>query len=133
MYFQTIKVELFTPMLTKSEYIQDIRNIVSYVGPYISDVYIHLRAQNLDTTAINAAPIAFQPMSDEDPMLTDPLLVICRRQIKAWIDSGKLMINKKFSNNLQGWDKEYDISYSETSKALHVNHTYDSITTVYIV
>src|SRR5437868_6424890 len=97
-YFWRNRVEMFEviqPVVTPEEYYQDIRNINSYVGPYIGEIYTYLRAKYFDPENNVSLQPYFQPAGVNDPTLADPLLPIARAQIKAWIDSAKLRINKK--------------------------------------
>lgn len=110
----TKRVEEFSgarPFVTDVEYVQDIRNAASYVGPYIGEIYLYLRAKYY---AEGKTGPMFQPGSISDPTLADPLLPIARAQIKSWIDSNRLRIRNKFGADFSSkMEPLWDLSYVE--------------------
>jgi len=128
----TKKVENFTaarPIVTQAEYIQDVRDVAAYVGPYIGEIYLYLRAK-----FPNVGPM-YQPGSINDPTLADPLLPIARSQIKGWIDSSRLRLKQKYGDAFIGpMSNTSDIAYNELNGGiLQVTHVDNGKKSTYIV
>lgn len=130
--------ETFTgrkPVSTMDQYTDEIRAVAAYVGPYIGDLYLYLRAKYYDPVLGKALPPQFMPGSVNDPTLSDSLLPIARAQIKAWIDSSRLHIGQRYEvADLLKWQKFADLSYKELpNKVLQVFYTEFGKTTTYLV
>ena len=137
-YVLNKQVEYFTAVkaiITPEEYYSDIRNLNSYVGPYIGEIYSYLRAKYFDPEKnVSLGPL-FQPSGLSDPTLADPLLPIARLQIKSWIDSAKLLMKKKYDPEfLAEHAPKQDIFYEETpEKVLRVIHVKNGEAMTYLV
>lgn len=141
-YVLSKRVEKFTnidllgkTIVTEEEYIQEIRVLSSYVGPYISEIYSYLRAKYFNPEKNITLPPNFQPAGITDPTLSDPLLPIARAQIKGWIDSAKLRMETKFPREIKfKMATRFDVRYQETpEKVLKVTHVDNGKETVYLV
>ena len=114
------RVENFTSVnaLTEEEYNQEIRNVAAYVGPYIGEIYLYLRAKYYSAPTMQAGPM-FKPGGINDPTLADPLLPIARSQVKSWIDSTKMRLKTKFGQDLMDlWKSKWDISYKQAANGV---------------
>jgi hypothetical protein len=132
----TSRVEKFMgrTVVTDEEYIQDIRNMSSYVGPYIGEIYLYLRAKYYDP--IKSIPGSmYKPGSITDPTLADPLLPIARTQIKAWIDTGKLRMKQKYGDTMiTRLQPNWDLNYIQTTNGtIEVTHIENGKSATYIV
>lgn len=133
----TKRVEEFAaarPVLTESEYIQDVKNLASYVGPYIGEIYLYLR-DKYSAVKNDPMPPMFQPGTVADPTLADPLLPIARAQIKSWLDSGKLRLRQKYTDAvLQQLSTTWDIRYTmQNEGVLQVTYVQNGKPSVYLV
>ncbi len=108
--------------VTLDEYAQDIRVLASYVGPYIGEIYTYLRTMYSDASQNTALPIFYQPTSDDDPTLKDPLLAIARKQVKSWIDSSKAQMLKRYGDAfINSVKSQNDLRYeTQSSGVLHI-------------
>jgi hypothetical protein len=136
-WFLTKRVESFmgrTSMFYEDEYIQEIKTMVSYIGPYVGEIYLYLRAQYHSAPTMRTGPM-FKPASEEDPTLTDPLLPLARTQIKSWIDSAKLRLEKKYPQKfIDTMRHKWDLSYKqETNGILRITHVENGVTNAYLV
>jgi|SRR6478609_4353206 len=119
-WFLTRRVEMFQTtqitvsgrgIATESEFIQDIRNEASYVGPYVGEIYLYLRAKYFSN---DKRGVMFQPGGIDDPTLADPLLPIARTQIKSWIDSNKLRLKDKYGEDfINRMTPTWNLSYEQ--------------------
>ncbi len=128
-------LEFSKPVVTKDEYIQEIRNLSSYVGPYIGDLYSYLRAKYFDPEKNVSLGPRFQPAAINDPTLADPLMPIARSQIRSWIDSWKLRMKKKYGDTfIADMKTKYDLDYLETdTKVLKIVYVDNGTESVYLV
>jgi len=137
-YCLSKRIETFTgakAIVTVDEYLQDIRNLNSYVGPYIGEIYNYLRAKYFNPEKnISLGPM-FQPAGLTDPTLADPLLPIARAQLKGWIDSAKLRITQKYGQVFLSQNApKYDLFYEETTdKILKIVNVKNGEATTYLV
>ena len=127
----TNRIEKFTASMfaTDDEYIREVRNVASYVGPYIGEIYLYLRNK------YHISIPMFKPGGVNDPTLADPLLPIARTQIKSWIDSSKLRIKQKYGEAmLARLQPQYDIAYTQGDNGvLQVVNTNKATSTTYVV
>ncbi len=116
-FASTVPIEI-----TANDYAQDVRVVASYVGPYIGEIYTYLRNMYSDASKNSVLPIFYQPTSDADPTLKDPLLPIARKQVKSWIDSAKAQMVKRYGENfINGAKAQNDLRYDELGNGiLHV-------------
>lgn len=134
----TNRVEKFTTamIVTDDEYIQDVKNTASYVGPYIGEIYLYLRGKyhTQDVLHPGTGPM-FQPGSINDPTLSDPILPIARTQIKSWIDSAKLRMKDKYGEAMVTRLKPlYDITYTVAANGiLQVINIFNGKAATYLV
>lgn len=132
--FQTIEMAIGggKSIVTEGEYIQDVKNMAAYVGPYIGEIYLHLRSKYFSEHKKGAM---FQPGGIDDPTLADPLLPIARTQIKSWIDSNKLRFKTKYSDVfLQKMVPLWDLSYEQKQNGIiEVTYTQNGKKSVYVV
>jgi len=128
----TNRVERFQ-VLTDDEYSQDVRNVASYVGPYIGEIYIYLRAK-YHAFDPSGGP-NFKPNAIDDPTLSDPLLPIARTQIKAWIDSSRLRAKNKYGDVfIDRMKPTWNLDYTQMEQGiLQVNYTENGRRSVYFV
>lgn len=134
-WFLTKRVEKFggaRPMLSDADYIQDIRNVAAFVGPYIGEIYLYLRAKYF--TQGKVGPM-FQPGGINDPTLADPLLPISRAQIKSWIDSNRLRMKTKYGEDFMSTiASKWDLSYVEKNGGIiEVSYVQNGKSTLYVV
>lgn len=130
----TRRVENFTGVVTEDEYAQDVRNIASYVGPYIGEIYLYLRAKYYSAPLMKTGPM-FEPGGINDPTLADPLLPIARAQVKSWIDSSKLRMKAKFGQEFMDMLRsKWDLSYKQVANnVLEVTYVENGKSATYIV
>ena len=128
-------LEFAKPIVTKNEYIQEIRNLSSYVGPYVGEVYSYLKAKYFDSEKNISLGPNFQPAALNDPTLADPLLPIARSQIRSWIDSHKLKMKSKYGDLFVDEMKpQYDLDYLETNtKVLKIVYIENGKESIYLV
>lgn len=117
------------------EHAQDVRVVASYVGPYIGEIYAYLRTMYSDPSKDVFLPPLYQPTSDTDATLQDPLLPIARTQVKAWIDSAKTQMANRYGDAfLTGAKLRNDLRYEEqASNVLHVILTQDGKSQTFIL
>jgi len=132
----TKRTESFMPgkgVITEDEYVADIREMSSYVGPYIGEIYLYLRGKYSDP--IKPKGPMFAPGSVSDPTLADPLLPIARSQIKAWIDSAKMQMTKKYGQAMMArMQSNWDLSYTQTTDGvMQVVHNENGKSSTYLV
>ena len=107
--FSAVKAEMML-----QSYIQEVRFIASYVGPYLGEIYTYLRAKYADPASGIPMPMYYQPQTPNDAVLKDPLLSIARTQVKSWIDSEKARLSKVYDEVfLRDARRLYDLSYTE--------------------
>lgn len=121
--------------MTLADYAQDVRVVASYVGPYIGEIYTYLRTMYSDASRNSALPIFYQPTSDTEETLKDPLVPIARTQVKAWIDSAKVQMNKRYGASFIDAAKALnDLRYEEKSNGvLHVVLVQDGVTGTFLL
>lgn len=121
--------------LTMHEYIQEVRVLASYVGPYIGEIYSFLRVKYANPDKNLPMPPYYQPMADTDITLKDPLLPMARAQIVAWLDSANVKFVKRYGADFLAAAKQsYSLEYKvQTDDVLHVTMTEDGVSQTYIV
>lgn len=136
----TNRNEHFMPgnaILSDREYANDIREFSSYVGPYIGQIYLYLRAKYYDAaiTGVGTVGPMFKPGSIGDPTLADPLLPIARAQIKAWIDNCKMQMRQKYGDAMmERMQPKWDLSYTQSANGvLQVLHNEGGRSATYLV
>lgn len=132
-WFLTKRVEHFSSaraLVSETDYIQDIRNTAAFVGPYIGEIYLYLRAKYSQ----DKVPM-FVPGSINDPTLADPLLPIARMQIKSWIDSNYLRMKNKYGEELMNdFGKSWNLTYTENANGvIEVSYLQKGQKSLYIV
>ena len=99
-----VQVEEFNDT-TYNDYTQDIRNMVSYIGPYVAQIYSYLNGQSANSMYI--------PTSPEN----DDILPIARGQIQSWIDSArKNMLDKYGQDTIDRYKSSWDLFYTIDKK-----------------
>ena len=135
-WFLTRRVENFVGggIVTEYDYNQEVRNLQAYVGPYIGEIYLYLRAKYYSAATNKAAPM-FKPGSIDDPTLADPLLPITRAQVKSWIDSAKLRMRTKFGQDfIDLYKSKWDLSYKQvTNGVLEITNIENGKTATYLL
>ena len=103
-YAMNVQVEEFNDT-TYNDYTQDIRNMVSYIGPYVAQIYSYLNGQSANSMYI--------PTSPEN----DDILPIARGQIQSWIDSArKNMLDKYGQDTIDRYKSSWDLFYTIDKK-----------------
>lgn len=122
-------------VVTKEEYLQEVRNVSHVVGGFIGDTYNYLRAKYFDPVRQISKGPQFVPFGINDPSLADPLLISARSQIRAWIDVHKEKMKSKYSPEFLNIMKpQYDLDYIEApNKVLQVNYVHNAKVTRYLV
>jgi hypothetical protein len=116
-------VSFGTTIVTKEEYIKDIKNIAAFVGDYIGSIYFDRRNRLFSTTdSASALPLTWQPNTPFDPILIEDdhnTFYNARKVLTTYIDGAIEWINSKYSNSfLAQMSPEWDISYIVNSNGV---------------
>ena len=120
---------------TQQDYETEMRNLAEgLVGPFIGDLYLHLRAKGFDNMNAIGLPAEYIPTSTSDVLLNDPILIPARRQIKNWIDVIKARMatqyDAKFLNSMA---LVHNLFYKEQDERLIVTYIVGGLSGTYIV
>ena len=94
-------VESFAEGYQEENYIQEVKVMHSYIGPFIGEIYNYLRDRYAPGTKM------YIPQNGEGAK--DPMLPLARSQITSWIDSAKTRISQQY--DVQKYNKNWDLSY----------------------
>ena len=115
------------------QYINDLRVIAGYVGPFMGNIYVYLRAKYLFDPE---SPINDQLMylpKPGDKVLTDSILPESRIQVMAWIDSENKIMQMRYPN-LDSYKKTDALTYNVNSdRSLTITHLVDGKTFNYLL
>ena len=104
------RFSLLNPKVTEQEYIQDVNNIVAYVGSYIGGLYLHLRAQQFNPVSQVASEPFYIPMEKDQGVITEN----ARHQVKLYLESVLGVLRDKYPKDMMEKSK-WGISYGITS------------------
>ena len=124
----TARFSLNEPVVNQAEYEKDIRFFASYIGAYLGDLYLHLRAKQFNpySKGAYASPPNWIPVTLNDQLLQfdvlDPMdhsSELSRQQAITFLDSVKEQIQQKYSiSQLQQWSPLWNLNYTRNDKGM---------------
>ena len=119
------RISLNDPIVDQQEYDKDIRYYASYIGQYLGEVYLYLRAKQYNpyNSANPASPPRWIPLSINDNMLkyindeysSDNTVKKARVQALAFMNKMNDIMKKKYQANLSDvlkWKKRFSLSHN---------------------
>lgn len=99
----------------QTEWITDVRFLIGYIGPYLTQAYMYLRAMYSDGLRNRPMPPLYIPQK-QDASLKDPNLQFVRSQIKNFVNTWFEQIKLKYSAaEIETFGRLWNLTYNENA------------------
>jgi len=107
--FKGGRFSLKHPLVNEEEYIQDVKNIASYVGDYVSQIYLNLRSKQFNPVTQEASVPLWEPKSISD---VKHISHQSRHQIHSYLKSAEDWLKQKYPDTIRDsskWNIHHEI------------------------